>query len=101
MRFPLEVVVVGKKYSTCRSHIKYVDSVDLKTETDDLDGKSSKIYSVLKKWHWKQSSDVRVMPFLKKAQSVTKWPRNCVSCFMKWPTFIKRSGDHFYNEVTL
>ena len=49
MRFPLEVVVVGKKDITCRSHIKYVDNVDLKTKTDDLDGKSSKIYVVLKK----------------------------------------------------
>jgi hypothetical protein len=46
MRFPSKVVVVGKKDSTCRSHIKYVDNVDLKTETDDLDGKSSKIYAV-------------------------------------------------------
>jgi hypothetical protein len=36
MRFPLEVVVVGKQNITCRSHIKYVDNVDLKTETDDL-----------------------------------------------------------------
>jgi hypothetical protein len=36
---PLEVVVVGKHDSTCRSHIKYVDNVDLKTETNDLDGK--------------------------------------------------------------
>jgi hypothetical protein len=52
MRFPLEVVVTGKKDSTCRSHIKYADNVDLKTKTDDLDGKSSKIYAVLKKkWH--------------------------------------------------
>jgi hypothetical protein len=46
MRFPLEVVVVGKKDSTCRSHIKYVDNVDLKTKNDDLDGKSLKIYAV-------------------------------------------------------
>jgi len=51
MRFPLEVVVVGKQDSTCRSHIKYADSVDLKNETDDLDGKISKSYAVLKKWH--------------------------------------------------
>jgi hypothetical protein len=49
MRFPLEVVVAGKQDSTCRSHIKYADNVDLKTETDDLDGKSSKSYAVLKK----------------------------------------------------
>jgi hypothetical protein len=49
MIFPLEVVVVGTQDSTCRSHIKYVDNVDLKNETDDLDGKSSKSYAVLKK----------------------------------------------------
>ena len=46
MRFPLEVVVVGKKYSTCIIHIKYVGNVDLKTQTDDMDGKSSKSYAV-------------------------------------------------------
>jgi hypothetical protein len=39
---PLEVVVAGKHDSTCRSHIKYVDNTDLKTETNDLDGKISK-----------------------------------------------------------
>jgi hypothetical protein len=39
MRFPLEVVVVGKQDNTCRIHIKYADNVDLKTKTDDLDGK--------------------------------------------------------------
>jgi hypothetical protein len=49
MRFPLEVVVTGKQDNTCRSHIKYEDNVDLKIETDDLDGKSSKRYEVLKK----------------------------------------------------
>jgi hypothetical protein len=49
MTFPLEVVVAGKQDSTCRSHIKYADNVDLKIETDDLDGKSSKSYVVLKK----------------------------------------------------
>jgi hypothetical protein len=42
MRFPLEVVVVSKQYSTCRINIKYVDNVYLKNETDDLDGNSSK-----------------------------------------------------------
>jgi hypothetical protein len=46
MRFPLEVVVAGKQDITCRSHIKYADNMDLKTETDDLDGKSSKNYVV-------------------------------------------------------
>jgi hypothetical protein len=49
MRFPLEVVVVGKQDITCRIHIKYADNVDLKTETDDLDGNISKSYAVLKK----------------------------------------------------
>jgi hypothetical protein len=49
MGFPLEVVVAGKHDSTCRSHIKYVDNVDLKTETNDLDGNILKSYVVLKK----------------------------------------------------
>jgi hypothetical protein len=49
MRFPLEVVGAGKQEITCRSHIKYADNMDLKTETDDLDGKISKSYAVLKK----------------------------------------------------
>jgi hypothetical protein len=49
MGFPLEVVVVGKKDITCRIHIKYVDNMDLKTKTNDLYGKSSKNYVVLKK----------------------------------------------------
>jgi hypothetical protein len=49
MGFPLEVVVAGKKDITCRIHIKYADNVDLKTETNDLDGKISKSYAVLKK----------------------------------------------------
>jgi hypothetical protein len=42
MGSPLEVVVASKHDSTCRSHIKYVDNADLKTETNDLDGKISK-----------------------------------------------------------
>jgi hypothetical protein len=37
MRFPLEVVVVGKQDITCRRHIKCVDNVDLKTEIDDME----------------------------------------------------------------
>jgi hypothetical protein len=49
MRFPLEVVVVGKKDITCRSHIKYADKMDLKTEIDDLDGKSLKSYAIFKR----------------------------------------------------
>jgi hypothetical protein len=47
--FPLEVVVASKQDITCRSHIKYADNVDLKTKTNDLDGKISKSYEVLKK----------------------------------------------------
>jgi hypothetical protein len=46
MRFPLEVVGASKKKITGRIHIKYVDNMDLKTETDDLDGKISKNYAV-------------------------------------------------------
>jgi hypothetical protein len=46
MRFPLEVVVARKQDITCRSHIKYADNMDLKNETDDLDGKRLKIYAV-------------------------------------------------------
>jgi hypothetical protein len=49
MRFPLEVVGVGKQDITCRSHIKYAYNMDLKTKTDDLDGKISKSSAVLKK----------------------------------------------------
>jgi hypothetical protein len=67
MGSPLEVVVAGKHDSTCRSHIKYVDNADLKTETNDLDGKISKSCAVLKKTALKTTSDVRVMPLLKKA----------------------------------
>jgi hypothetical protein len=51
MRFPLEVIVSSKQDSTCRNHIKYADNVNLKTKTNDLDGKSSKSYSFLKKRH--------------------------------------------------
>ena len=49
MRFPLEVVGVGKKKITGRRNIKYADNMDLKTKIDDLDGKISKNYAVLKK----------------------------------------------------
>ena len=42
MGFPLEVVVVGKQKIIGRSHIKHVDNMDLKTESDDLYGKISK-----------------------------------------------------------
>jgi hypothetical protein len=49
MGSPLEVVVAGKHDSTRRIHIKYVDNADLKTETNDLNGKISKSCAVLKK----------------------------------------------------
>jgi hypothetical protein len=49
MRFPLEVVGAGKKEITCIRHIKYADNMDLKSKTNDLDGKISKNYVVLKK----------------------------------------------------
>jgi hypothetical protein len=39
MRFPLEVVGIGKKNITGISHIKYVENIDLKVETNGLDGK--------------------------------------------------------------
>jgi hypothetical protein len=42
MRFPLEVVGASKQKITGRSHIKSVDNMDLKTETDVLDGNISK-----------------------------------------------------------
>jgi hypothetical protein len=42
MGFPLEVVGVGKKNITGRIHIKYAENMDLKYETDGLDGKISK-----------------------------------------------------------
>jgi hypothetical protein len=46
MGLPLEVVVSSKQDITCRSHIKYADNADLKTETNDLDGNISKSYAV-------------------------------------------------------
>jgi hypothetical protein len=42
MEFPREVVSTSKQKITGRSHIKYTKSMDLKAETDDLDGKFSK-----------------------------------------------------------
>jgi hypothetical protein len=36
MGFPLEVVGASKKKITRRSHIKYVDNMDLKTKTNDM-----------------------------------------------------------------
>ena len=42
MRFPLEVVGDGKGKITLRINIKYVDNMDLKNQTDNLDGKISK-----------------------------------------------------------
>jgi hypothetical protein len=49
VKFPLEVVGASKKKITEIIHIKYVDIMDLKTKTDDLDGNISKNYAVLKK----------------------------------------------------
>ena len=49
MRSSLVVVGVGKQNITRRSHIKYVDNMDLKTETDYMDGNISKSQVVLKK----------------------------------------------------
>jgi hypothetical protein len=49
MGFPLEVVFASKQDITCRIHIKYAYNLDLKTETNDMDGNISKIYAVLKK----------------------------------------------------
>jgi hypothetical protein len=66
MGSPLEVVVVGKHDNTCRSHIKYVDNADLKTETNDLDGKISKSYEVLKKTALKTDFRCESLSFLKK-----------------------------------
>ena len=66
MGFPLEVVVAGKHDNTCRSHIKYVDNMDLKTKTDDLDGKKSKSYAVLKKTALKTDFEYESYPLLKK-----------------------------------
>jgi hypothetical protein len=66
MRFPLEVVVAGKQDITCRSHIKYADNVDLKTEIDDLDGKISKSYAVLKKTTLKMDFRCESYALLKK-----------------------------------
>jgi hypothetical protein len=49
MGFPFEVVGVGKKNIIGRSHIEYVHNMDVKTETNDMDGKISKNQAVLKK----------------------------------------------------
>jgi hypothetical protein len=49
MGFPLEVVVAGKQDTIFRSHIKYANNADLKTKTNNLDGKISKSYAVLEK----------------------------------------------------
>ena len=46
MGFPLEVFGVGKKKIIGRSYIKYENNMDLKIETDDLDGKRSKSNAV-------------------------------------------------------
>jgi hypothetical protein len=51
MGFQLEVIGASMQEITCRIHIKYANNMGLKTETDDLDGKISKNYAVLKKRH--------------------------------------------------
>jgi hypothetical protein len=51
MRFPLEVVVAGKKESTCRSHIKYADNVDLKMKLMTCMERARKIMRFKKKQH--------------------------------------------------
>jgi hypothetical protein len=66
MRFPLEVVGVGKQEITCRIHIKYADNMDLKTKIDDLDGKILKIYLVLKKMALKMDFGCESYALLKK-----------------------------------
>ena len=66
MRFPLEVVGVGKQEITCRIHIKYVDTTDLKTKIDDLNGNSSKSYAVLKKMALKTNFECESYALLKK-----------------------------------
>jgi hypothetical protein len=66
MGSPLEVVVPGKHDSTCRSHIKYADNADLKTKTNDLDGKISKSYVVLKKTALKMDFRCESYALLKK-----------------------------------
>jgi hypothetical protein len=98
MGFPLEVVGASKQKITCRSHIKYADNMDLKTKTDDLDGKISKSYAVLKKMALKTDLRCESYAILKKGINGNQGTRGSVSCFIKLPTFIKRSGDHFYKE---
>ena len=69
MGSPLEVVVAGKHDSTCRIHIKYAD---LKTETNDLDGKISKSCAVLKKMALKTDFRCESYAPFKKGITVTK-----------------------------
>jgi hypothetical protein len=66
MGSPLEVVVAGKHYSTCRRHIKDEDIADLKIETNDLDGKISKSYAVLQKTSLKTDFRCESYALLKK-----------------------------------
>jgi hypothetical protein len=67
MGSPLEVVVAGKHDSTCRSHIIYADNAVLKIETNDLDGKISKIYTVLNKMALKTDFRCESYALLKKS----------------------------------
>ena len=48
MGFSLEVVGASKKNIIGRIHIKYVDNMDLKIETDGMDRKIAKSQVVLK-----------------------------------------------------
>ena len=46
MRYPLEVVSVGKQKIIGKTHIKYVNNMDLKIETNDLYRNISKNYAI-------------------------------------------------------
>ena len=100
MRFPLEVVGAGKKKITGRIHIKYVDNMDLKIETDNLDGNISKNQAV-KKMALKVDFECESYALLKKCikdnQRTTWW------CKLLYEVthFYKKKWGSFYNEVTL
>ena len=66
MEFPQEVVGAGKQNITSISNIKYVYNMDLKNESDDLDGKISKNQVVLKKTALKTDFGCESYALLKK-----------------------------------
>ena len=66
MGFPLEVVGAGKKKITGRIHIKYANNMDLKTETNDLDGNISKNQAVLKTMALKTNFGCEIYALFKK-----------------------------------